>query len=405
MTLPLKVGARRHFRRHMATSRPASHGEFAGLGGWAPRSKGCLDVDCRKETPTRRCSCDVDADAFGELRPPSTASVHVAEEHRSPPFYAPQECCWLFSVPTPHGSGVLSLVDGLAAVHVVTGHLAGRAGAPPAAHIEASAGRAVAAAFPHPRGRPGGQGAVSARGRGCVHSPPPFPLRPRPAGPTPFPPFSCPAVLWLLGQEQEYCAADRGQGAWQPSLRSGRLRRPARAVRDSSRRRTPCPPGLGAPSGAILCLLVGSYHQQASSARVDGPAVHFADDAIRCSCQVRSRAGRLTAFGVRGSSRLPMRALKSSRYFRTGRRIPPTQPHSASAQHCRAVQSPHWFGCMFLWWTRYAWPRRHTHLRLHAREGSHPARHDIKHPCFYLFENSKCDILFTRRRLLWKTNP
>ena len=54
VTLPPKVGARRHFRRHMATSRPASHGEFAGLGGWAPRSKGCLDVDCRKETPARR---------------------------------------------------------------------------------------------------------------------------------------------------------------------------------------------------------------------------------------------------------------------------------------------------------------------------------------------------------------
>ena len=117
------------------------------------------------------------------------------------------------------------------------------------------------------------------------------------------------------------------------------------------------------------------------------------------------RAGRLTAFSVRGSSRLPMRALKSSRYFRTGRRIPPTQPHSAAVLPSRAVQSPHWFGCMFLWWTRYAWPRRHTHLRIHAREGSHPARHDIKHPRFYLFENSKRDILFTRRRLLWKTNP
>ena len=36
-----------------------------------------------------------------------------------------------------------------------------------------------------------------------VHSPPPFPLRPRPAGPTPLPLISCPAVLWLLGQEGE----------------------------------------------------------------------------------------------------------------------------------------------------------------------------------------------------------
>ena len=209
----------------------------------------------------------MDADAFGELRPPSTASVHVAEEHRSPPFCTPHKYRRPFAVPTPHGSGVLPLVDGLAAVHAVTGHLAGRAGAPPAAHIEASAGRAVAAAFPHPQGRPGGQGAVSARGRGCVHSPPPFPLRPRPAGPTLFPPFSCPAVLWLLGQEREFCAADRGTG--------------------------------GAPSRAIFCLLVPTAYRQASSARVDGQAVHFADDAIRCSCQERGRAGRLTAFGVR----------------------------------------------------------------------------------------------------------
>ena len=57
VTLPPKVGACRHFRRHMATSRPASRGEAAGMGGRARRSKGCLDVDCRKETPTRRRSC------------------------------------------------------------------------------------------------------------------------------------------------------------------------------------------------------------------------------------------------------------------------------------------------------------------------------------------------------------
>ena len=148
VTLPPKVGARRHFRRHMATSRPAYLGEFAGLGGWAPRSKGCLDVDCRKETPARRCSCDVDADAFGELRPPSTASVHV-----------------------------------------VTGHLAGRADVPPAAHIEASAGRDVAAAFPQPQGRPGGQGAVSARGRKASTLRPLSPYGPDRRGLPPFPRF------------------------------------------------------------------------------------------------------------------------------------------------------------------------------------------------------------------------
>ena len=43
--------------RQPATSRPASRGEAAGMGGRAHRSKGCLDVDCRKETPTRRRSC------------------------------------------------------------------------------------------------------------------------------------------------------------------------------------------------------------------------------------------------------------------------------------------------------------------------------------------------------------
>ncbi len=37
------------------------------------------------------------------------------------------------------------------------------------------------------------------------------------------------------------CHGIGGQGAWQPSLRSGRLRRPARAEWDNSRRRTPCP--------------------------------------------------------------------------------------------------------------------------------------------------------------------
>ena len=82
----------------------------------------------------------------------------------------------------------------------------------------------------------------------------------------------------------------------------------------------------------------------------------------------RDRARRLTAFGVRGSGLLPRRGLNSSPCFRRRRSTSPTQPHSASAQPCRAVQSPHWFGCMFLWWTRYAWPRRHTH-RASLRRG------------------------------------
>jgi len=41
---------------------------------------------------------------------------------------------------------------------------------------------------------------------------PPFPLRPRQAGPTLFPPFSCPAVLWLLGQAGNNVPQDRGTG-------------------------------------------------------------------------------------------------------------------------------------------------------------------------------------------------
>ncbi len=165
-----------------------------------------------------------------------------------------------------------------------------------------------------------------------------------------------------------------GQGAWQPSLRSGRLRRPARAVRDSSRRRTPCPQCLDVTSWASRCLLVDTSHQQASSARVDGPAVHFAEDAIRSSREGRDRARQLTAFGVRGSGLLPRRGLNSSPCFRRRRSTSPTQPHSASARHCRAVQAPHGNGCRFLWWTRCACPRRHPHRASLRRSGSHPAR-------------------------------
>ena len=45
-----------------------------------------------------------------------------------------------------------------------------------------------------------------------VHSPPPFPLWPRQAGPTLLPPLSCPAVLWLLGQTGNKVLRDRGTG-------------------------------------------------------------------------------------------------------------------------------------------------------------------------------------------------
>ena len=52
------------------------------------------------------------------------------------------------------------------------------------------------------------------------------------------------------------CHGLGGQGAWQPSLRSGRLRRPARAEWDNSRRRTPCPQCLAVTSWAGGSLLV-----------------------------------------------------------------------------------------------------------------------------------------------------
>ena len=52
------------------------------------------------------------------------------------------------------------------------------------------------------------------------------------------------------------CRGIGGQRAWQPSLRSGRLRRPARAERDNSRRRTPCPQCLVLVRRAGRCLLV-----------------------------------------------------------------------------------------------------------------------------------------------------
>ncbi len=190
VTLPPKVGARRHFRRHMATSRPAYLGEFAGLGGWAPRSKGCLDVDCRKETPARRCSCDVDADAFGELRPPSTASVHVAEEHRAPPCYAPHE----YRCPHPRASSSWFGCPPFGGRPSCRPRryrtpLAGRAGAPPARYSVPSAGRATVPSFVHPRGRPGGQGAVSARGREASTLRPLSPYGPDKRGLPPFPRF------------------------------------------------------------------------------------------------------------------------------------------------------------------------------------------------------------------------
>jgi len=95
---------------------------------------------------------------------------------------------------------------------IASGSCGGTCLAPPARYNPASAGRGVVGQNRKLAGQHCGQGAVSARGRIRVHSPPPFPLRPRQAGPTLFPPISCPAVLWLLGQAGNKVLRIRGTG-------------------------------------------------------------------------------------------------------------------------------------------------------------------------------------------------
>ena len=71
------------------------------------------------------------------------------------------------------------------------------------------------------------------------------------------------------------CRGIGGQRAWQPSLRSGRLRRPARAERDNSRRRTPCPQCRAVASkagGSLLVVSSFSHPWQRALALVDRDA-------------------------------------------------------------------------------------------------------------------------------------
>ena len=71
------------------------------------------------------------------------------------------------------------------------------------------------------------------------------------------------------------CRGIGGQRAWQPSLRSGRLRRPARAERDNSRRRTPCPQCRVVASkagGSLLVVSSFSHPWQRALALVDRDA-------------------------------------------------------------------------------------------------------------------------------------
>ena len=81
------------------------------------------------------------------------------------------------------------------------------------------------------------------------------------------------------------CCGLGGQGAWQPSLRSGRLWRPARAERDSSRRHTTCPQCLCVASWAICSLLVVHAYGFVSVCSGGRKTVHFAADTFRCYCK------------------------------------------------------------------------------------------------------------------------
>ncbi len=108
--------------------------------------------------------------------------------------------------------------------------------------------------------------ALRAGGRLCTWTHPrpfsaPFPPTAPTSGAYPLSPvfLPCGAVAPRSGRGI-MCRRIVGQGAWQPSLRSGRLWRPARAERDSSRRHTTCPQCLVLTSEDGGSLLVGSAY-------------------------------------------------------------------------------------------------------------------------------------------------
>ncbi len=101
----------------------------------------------------------------------------------------------------------------------------------------------------------------------------PFPPTAPSSGAYPLTPvfLPCGAVAPLAGRGI-MCHGLGGQGAWQPSLRSGRLRRPARAEWDNSRRRTPCPQCLvvtSKASGSLLVVIALSHPWRRPTALVD----------------------------------------------------------------------------------------------------------------------------------------
>ncbi len=203
----------------------------------------------------------VDAGAFGDLRPPRASSVHVAGEHRCPPWAIPKKAPDLSNPCQPvTGSGILPWVDGFEAVHVVR-TLGGTCW---------RTSRALQSSHRRPwrcRGA-GGSLVDGTEGRGpSLHMDasasilrPLSPYGPDGRGLPSFPRFPVLRCCGSSARRGIMCCGIGGQGAWQPSLRSGRLRRPARAEQDSSRRRTPCPQCLEFSSGAGGSLLVVSAY-------------------------------------------------------------------------------------------------------------------------------------------------
>ena len=89
--------------------------------------------------------------------------------------------------------------------------------------------------------------ALRAGSRLCTWTHPASTLRPlSPYGPDKrglpsFPRFPALRCCGSSVRRGIWCRKIGGQEAWQPSLQSGRLWRPARAEQDNSRRHTPCP--------------------------------------------------------------------------------------------------------------------------------------------------------------------
>ena len=90
-----------------------------------------------------------------------------------------------------------------------------------------------------------------------------------------FPRLSALRCCGSSGEQGNNVPRDRGiggQGARQPSLRSGRLRRPASKEWDNSRRRTPCPQCLvvtSKASGSLLVVIALSHPWRRPTALVD----------------------------------------------------------------------------------------------------------------------------------------